>query len=426
MFKLPAFVLALSLLPTLTLAQGQEVETYDDTRRMTCVQTSNAFGQEHPEINEASLSYFLDLQTQVLSLNPNGTVVKQGFPDGDTTQVFRDACDTAGGIFVVFTGALDCYTKYNKTSVSIFENSASCFPPGPECEHYTEGPNGASDWQLDIMKVFEELCTVREGSLNNIEAVLPPSSTPMPSGKPNFDRSDPDYSSSRRSQCMDAFTETMNLFGGDDDGEDDTPLNKARFHQAGKTHIETIQMSPILTQREWYPGDDSNYYKQLCEDSGGNFDVFTGVMDCIVLKTGVKTTTVVEDAATCFPGTGCEGYTLARWTQDTMQKLGQSCTIRSVPSPSETSANTGDAEPPPSPPELKEPNSTEKDSKTPMIGVLVVAFTVVVIAVAIVAVRRRKEQDGRILEEARQDLGLSYSDDHPSTSASGVELPSVA
>ena len=383
--------------------RGQEENDNDETGRLpTCMQSSLAFIQAHPAISEAELPYVKGNHLLILEKIPSVLVMKQSYPD-DLTKNYRDACEAAGGIFASFTGVFDCKTRVNTTRVSISENLAKCMSPGPECEHYTttEGM-GAADWQLDMQKGAKNECQLREGSLDNIENALSPSSTPMPPGEPQFVSSDPDYSSNRRRQCMDAFGVILE--------DEDSPLENARWHQLGKSRLETIQESPILTQIEYYPDDDNSMYNymQLCQDSGGNFSVFSGVLDCIGIGStlkDMKTTTVVKNSASCFPAIGCEGYTLGRWKLDTMRNQGLSCSIR----PGSTTAD------------LPKPTSSETKPNTFSIGSYLAgcAFGLMLVVAVFLFMRHRKQQQSKTLQESEPDLDLANSDEQ-------VELPSVA
>lgn len=184
-----------------------------------------------------------------------------------------------------------------------------------------------------MKELFDFKCTVREGGIETYDAEkLAAASAVMPTGEPIFVDNSAGYRDDRRGTCMAALNSAYEKF---------PQLEDAAFHQLGKKQIQLIQESPALVQREWYLDDDDDdengtslkEYKELCEESGGAFSIFSGTLDCLGFgenNKGEKVTTVEENAATCFPPTGCSGYTVEEWRIDEMMSLAsQSCSVRS-------------------------------------------------------------------------------------------------
>lgn len=376
---------------------------YDDTRRVSCIHAMNSLTMN----DDVATAYATGMQMLRLEKTRQHVTLQTSFPDDSK---FSQTCENAGGIFVSFSGVLDCQDgATNKTSTSMIVNEGNCFTPGPECQHYVEHPE---DWQLDTNQVFEKVCTVRHETLEEVYDELLSSTTPIPAGKPSF----VDHSASYRdtSSCMDAFKKV--LFSNDD-------LTDEVLHHSGKTDVELLQMSPFFIQREYYNDDDDTRietYQELCRESKGSFATFNGILDCLGVGSknkGVKHTIETENAATCFPAAGCTGYTLGQWKIDTMMNTADySCTIRPSLKSSEDVTN-GDKDDDEANPDKSNVGDTTIPVNVGNIATLVIIVTTVLVvlmtATVVLSRRRNTVQRKETLDEVElmSTENVKYRDD---------------
>ena len=214
---------------------------YDDTRRLSCLRSLAGL-----DINEdIALAYETGMQMLELEKTSHHLTLQTVFPDDSSTQNYKQACEKAGGVFVSFTGTIDCEKDgiTNMASTTITVNEGECFSAGPECQHYVNNPE---DWQLDTNQVFQKVCTVRDETLEEAYDGLISSTIPMPAGEPIFVDHSASFLGTRQSSCMDAFREV--LFSNDE-------LTDEAFHHAGKTDVKLLQMNPYIVQAEYYNDD---------------------------------------------------------------------------------------------------------------------------------------------------------------------------
>ena len=322
-----ATTIALALCLQTTMA----TDWYDDTKRMTCMKASNAYFVDDHAIGESiSMSIFKLMKTEILTKTNAIIVTRQSYPGGELLDNYQEACESAGGLWSVFSGTFDCESQkedvriVNTTVIQV--NTATCFPPGEECSDYATLADGGMQWNMDMQAVFQNKCTGREGDIDVPLSVI---HTTMPEGEPNFVDLSVAFNGQQQRNCMDAFRASISL-----DSTDDL-TDAALHHNLGQMQIDIIQSTPtVLTNYEWYPGaEDAGVinYKKLCNESGGRFVTFSGVLDCLGIgdsNQGDKTTTVYDQAATCFPAAdACKEYTLSQWKVDTQMKY-TSCTVR--------------------------------------------------------------------------------------------------
>jgi hypothetical protein len=341
-------------------------DEHDDTRRMTCLQE---LGKLKLSENIA-LEFVKSMQMIELVKQKHHLVFQTNYTDDVANNEYRKDCEeSAGGVFVHTStsetpAVFDCYETrhrdntddnndpevlYNSTSTDIYINTFECFPPGEACQHYVDNP---IDWLFDIKIIFTDHCQVRQqgitlddtyASLISNDVPVPPPLLPTDWANLNDESTTPNHNADRQSKCMSAFKERI----FDDSLED---LSDEAFYHAAATNLQLLQISSNsnnIIQREYYDlerrgGGNEDYdqlmdhwvkYEQLCEASNGRFDSFSGILDCVDVNGSQQqqttTTTVTENAATCFPPTGCEGYTMEQWRIDTMMSSAQkSCTVR--------------------------------------------------------------------------------------------------
>ena len=315
----------------LCLQTTTAIDWYDDTKHMTCMKAHNAYFVNDRAIGLSIIMpivYHMKIETLVKTNEMN--VTRQSYRVGESLDNYQQACESAGGLWSVFSGTFDCESQkedvriVNTTVIQV--NTATCFPPGEECSDYATLADGGMQWNMDMQAAFQNKCTGREGA---IDVPLSAIHTTMPEGEPNFVDVSAAFNGQQQSNCMDAFRATISL---DSSGD---LTDAALHHNLGQMQMDIIQSTPtVITNYEWYPGAEDVgviNYKKLCDESGGRFVTFSGVLDCLGISDrsqGDKTTTVYDQAATCFPAAdACKEYTLSQWKVDTQMKY-TSCTVR--------------------------------------------------------------------------------------------------
>lgn len=330
---------------------GEQGDDYDDSRRGACVEAINKQSQNKgcEEIDAA-----FPMPDITILGESKGLLIEKLSVTDEAAQKYQELCTTTEGgrKYSGVSAVMDCqndYHPHNLTVIYVVQNHGACYPAVPECEAYYKDSQGALDWFLDIQSIFENRCTVRLDTIDQLpsdESILglPEKDSEdyeklLPTGEAVFQSfKDVNFSASRVKKCLDAFGAAMHLF--DDDDEDD-PVEVARQEYKGRLQTTTIQATPVLVQLVHYDHDSDlaslgeidqivRNYGDRCQESGGHFSSFTGVLDCISTSdASQKTTTKVENEFTCFPAQGCEDYTtLLQWKLDTQRKYGMSCILR--------------------------------------------------------------------------------------------------
>lgn len=254
---------------------------------------------------------------------------------------FRAVCDAAGGAWTQVTAAIYCVENRFRYAegidgeivqveiddrmdeTDVFIDHGRCFPKNDECDHYVRHP---IDWEVDTQKLFGLNCTVQD-SVGEAYATLTQGKEIPPfllKYQGDFvDRSDryDAAARSRRARCLEAVN---SIFTNEK-------------WEVYPTATELYRVAPVLIRREYFVGGGAggmDRYKRYCRDvaEGARLDAWSGILDCVGVgpdHEGTRLTTVVENAAECFPpGEACGSYTAKTWTLDNMMEASFSCTVR--------------------------------------------------------------------------------------------------
>jgi len=428
---------------------------YDDTRRMGCIQDVNKKLTQFPD--SVAMDYMTSMTMMDLVKQRHYMAIQTMYSNKDgVVDHYRNACENvAGGIFVSSDFlVLECNKThhsyaddddndddvkeppYNVTATEIYINNGECFTKGDACQHYVDHPD---DWLLDTKQLFGNTCEIRDDFQTIDDAyeslISHPDNVPYIDIPAFVDATPPNYSKDRQKKCMSAFKRWI----FDDKYEKVT--DEALYH-ASRTHIDLLQISvdpppTRVVQREYYGMDDDKddadrlqAYQDLCKEANGRFDSFTSILDCIGVggtNWNRRQTILTQNAATCFPTSGCDDYTMEQWRIDTlMSTINLSCTVRSK----DEGDHVVDAQPPSNNEGSRTPQSggsggsggeeEENDSKQTITvsGVTLVLTLVAGLGAASVAYRRKVQQQrsgenfDNIPQEDEPVVGLTMIDPH--------------
>ena len=247
-----------------------------------CLEAKNSFNAEHKNVLE------LDYKETVVRGGgwSNGTMTNQAIAQ------LSQACSDEGGRFTAVTEAiLDCKSSKTLTPMNGYHNIGDCFPNIDVCADYTFG-SFVADTMSCVLVSETTLVDIPELKRSSVSTTSPsPTLTNAPS---KF------HSDDIRMKCQ---YESHDFF------EDKSSYDTASlsYSQAGITALNT----------EWsnftYPLSETQELEQACNQIGGKFISFTGLLNCRGFgdfTTGRNQAKYYENAANCFPpGGACDHYT---------------------------------------------------------------------------------------------------------------------
>ena len=322
-------LLLVLLIPSFTVSNNIE---YDDSRRRDCMQSINSsFGNS---LDDAATRYMKSMNLLILEKHPGHITMQTSYSD-EANAFYQKSCQANGGIWTEINLATDCQKEMQEKilhELNIYVRNGMCFPKNTnKCDHYAQNP---IDWQMDMLALFGNACTIRDESLSETYASIilanNNNTKSLLESAPRFEdwsqRNRHDHNDAQRQTCFETWKE--NLLHHEDELQDEI------FDHTSQTNTDLLQVDPFLMQREYYTGNRLKKYQELCIKNGnGRFEIWNGTLDCLGIGTnnkGLKLTIVSENAAVCFPTSkACDDYTIANWKLDTMMSLASySCTIR--------------------------------------------------------------------------------------------------
>jgi len=373
---------------------------------LACFEAKESFNEGHSELIKTSL-------TQELSTG--GGWSNETMTDA-TLALFAEECQEDGGRFVATELAvLDC-----TTSKIAYHNVGDCFPPVSACADYTLGTfvTDTINHKLSLK------CSLRTEI--QLEKIPEQSPTPAPRTLPPAGRPDPKkHTDDQRMACRQSMNE-YSLANEDYDKAYSNYLDHRDVVYGKIWHNETYLQSAM------------EEFSEACDNVGGRFGSFTGVLDCVGFGEFNNQKHLLkgyEHVGECFaPGRACDAYTssVSAWLIDTAWVMNYNCLdVAAVFSPNGPSPQPMPLQSPTSAPRTSSPkanNTPDSVGGGPSRLSLFVMVIIILGGLVYVVQRRYRKRDYDYTTTTQElTLGVEMSEFQDDVIVSdGHRLPNLA